>query len=51
MSVRTVRRRIARLMDLLAVNNRYALGVAVCRLHLVDHRPEAGATLVGAAKR
>ncbi|XKK37101.1 hypothetical protein HFP72_19520 [Nocardiopsis sp. ARC36] len=49
MSVRTVRRRIARIMNLLSVDNRYALGIVVCSLDLVAYRPEAGRVLVGAA--
>ncbi|WP_159944509.1 MULTISPECIES: hypothetical protein [unclassified Nocardiopsis] len=50
MSVRTVRRRVARLMELLSVNNRYALGVAACGLGLVARRSGTGRTLVGAAR-
>ncbi|MCE7082638.1 LuxR C-terminal-related transcriptional regulator [Streptomyces sp. ST2-7A] len=38
-SVRTVRRRIARIMELLGVQNRFAAGVAAAQLGWVSHRP------------
>ncbi|MFV2197521.1 hypothetical protein [Nocardiopsis sp. LOL_012] len=50
MSVRTVRRRIARIMALLSVNNRYALGIAVSSLDLVAYREGADKALVGSAR-
>ncbi|MBV7673511.1 MULTISPECIES: hypothetical protein [Streptomyces] len=36
-SVRTVRRRVARIMDVLAVQNRFAAGVAAAQLGWVSH--------------